>query len=222
MLGAVLVLENSTAQGSVALLGNGSISASTTFSARDAMSGVRTEGLAPAVHACLAHAGFTAANLAAVVCDGGPGGFTSLRCAAAVAKGLCSALAIPLYTVPSLELLAWSADLCAGNYVVALSAGRGEWFCSIVRCNADGDRDIGPLELLSEGDLRTLISSENAKLVGPGLDIDVYPSAAAALKCIDRIEAAGSVSLDYWEPAYGRLAEAQVKWEAAHSRPLPT
>jgi tRNA threonylcarbamoyladenosine biosynthesis protein TsaB len=28
------------------------------------------------------------------------------------------------------------------------------------------------------------------------------------------------VSLDAWEPAYGRLAEAQVKWEAAHGRPL--
>jgi tRNA threonylcarbamoyladenosine biosynthesis protein TsaB len=28
------------------------------------------------------------------------------------------------------------------------------------------------------------------------------------------------VALDTWEPAYGRLAEAQVKWEAAHGRPL--
>jgi tRNA threonylcarbamoyladenosine biosynthesis protein TsaB len=28
------------------------------------------------------------------------------------------------------------------------------------------------------------------------------------------------VALATWEPAYGRLAEAQVKWEAAHGRPL--
>ena len=32
---------------------------------------------------------------------------------------------------------------------------------------------------------------------------------------------AGPVDLDAWEPAYGRLAEAQVKWESAHGRPLP-
>jgi tRNA threonylcarbamoyladenosine biosynthesis protein TsaB len=29
------------------------------------------------------------------------------------------------------------------------------------------------------------------------------------------------VSLDGWEPEYGRLAEAQVKWEAEHGRELP-
>ena len=29
------------------------------------------------------------------------------------------------------------------------------------------------------------------------------------------------VDLDRWEPDYGRLAEAQVKWEATHGRPLP-
>jgi hypothetical protein len=28
------------------------------------------------------------------------------------------------------------------------------------------------------------------------------------------------VSLAAWEPDYGRLAEAQVKWEQAHGRPL--
>jgi tRNA threonylcarbamoyladenosine biosynthesis protein TsaB len=30
----------------------------------------------------------------------------------------------------------------------------------------------------------------------------------------------GPVDLASWEPDYGRLAEAQVRWEAAHGRPL--
>ena len=34
-----------------------------------------------------------------------------------------------------------------------------------------------------------------------------------------RVEAT-VVDLASWEPAYGRLAEAQVKWEASHGRPL--
>jgi tRNA threonylcarbamoyladenosine biosynthesis protein TsaB len=36
----------------------------------------------------------------------------------------------------------------------------------------------------------------------------------------DQIEQQGPVDLERWEPSYGRLAEAQVKWEAAHGRPL--
>jgi len=30
------------------------------------------------------------------------------------------------------------------------------------------------------------------------------------------------VDVSAWEPAYGRLAEAQVRWEAAHGVPLPS
>ena len=29
-----------------------------------------------------------------------------------------------------------------------------------------------------------------------------------------------AVELGAWEPAYGRVAEAQARWEAAHGRPL--
>jgi tRNA threonylcarbamoyladenosine biosynthesis protein TsaB len=35
-------------------------------------------------------------------------------------------------------------------------------------------------------------------------------------------DADGPVAVDSWEPAYGRLAEAQVQWEARHGTPLPT
>jgi tRNA threonylcarbamoyladenosine biosynthesis protein TsaB len=34
------------------------------------------------------------------------------------------------------------------------------------------------------------------------------------------INAADPADLASWEPSYGRLAEAQVKWEAAHGRSL--
>jgi hypothetical protein len=30
-----------------------------------------------------------------------------------------------------------------------------------------------------------------------------------------------SVDIASWEPEYGRLAEAQVRWERAHGMPLP-
>ena len=47
----------------------------------------------------------------------------------------------------------------------------------------------------------------------------VTPDAAAIVRCVDWF-ADGPVSLDQWEPDYGRLAEAQVKWEATHGRAL--
>ncbi len=220
--GTVLVVESATARGSVALLRDRRVAASADFLARDPVTGARTEGVAPAIVQCMASAGCAPADLDAIVCGSGPGGFTSLRCAAAVAKGMCSALAIPLYAVSSLELLANSAGLVAGNnYVAVLSAGRGEWFASVVRRDESGRPHYSAASLLSESELQDLVSMNSARLVGPGMDIDVYPRADAVLGLLARIEDEGPVSLDAWEPDYGRLAEAQVKWESAHGRPLP-
>lgn len=217
---AVLVIENATDMGSVALLRNGEVIATVEFPARDPVTGTRTEGLVPAVARCLSQACMTAAAITGVVCGAGPGGFTSLRCAAAVAKGLCSPRSIPLYAVSSLELLAWSVELSTGEYVAAIAAGRGQWFASAVHCGAGGERAVSAVGLVTGDGLRDLASVRQAKLVGAGLDIDAYPRAAAALACIEQIRTAGPVSLERWEPDYGRLAEAQAKWEAVHGRPL--
>lgn len=229
MLDNVLVIESATEEGSVAVLSEGVISAAIAFSARDAVTGARTDGLAPAVAECLVQSGITAGHLTAVICGAGPGGFTSLRCAAAVAKGVCAALSIPLYEVSSLELMAHGvADRAAdgtglrdGNYVAALSAGRGEWFASRFRRDAHGVSEFSTSALLTETELQSLMLRDAASLVGPGLEIDAHPRAEAAASCLARIQAGGPVSLDQWEPAYGRLAEAQVKWEASHGRALP-
>jgi len=37
---------------------------------------------------------------------------------------------------------------------------------------------------------------------------------------LNQIIDAGPIAIETWEPDYGRLAEAQVRWEAAHGRPL--
>ena len=47
------------------------------------------------------------------------------------------------------------------------------------------------------------------------------PHARGALVVAGAWDALPSLALDAWEPTYGRLAEAQVKWEAAHGRALP-
>jgi tRNA threonylcarbamoyladenosine biosynthesis protein TsaB len=47
------------------------------------------------------------------------------------------------------------------------------------------------------------------------------PHARGVARMMATLLGRGPVDIDTWEPQYGRLAEAQVKWEAAHGRPLP-
>lgn len=226
MHGPVLIIENATDAGSVVVARAGDASgctalASIDFGARDLVSGARTEALGLAVREALERAGTAPASLAAIVCDGGPGSFTSLRCAAAIAKGMCAPLGLPLHAVSSLELLARVAPLeDAGVYLAAIDAGRREWFVSEVRVNDDGTRTVGAFDVCDDATLRARSTALRAALVGRELDVDAVPHARGALGILDRILATPPVALDGWEPDYGRLAEAQVKWEAAHGRPL--
>ncbi|MEO7217673.1 MAG: tRNA (adenosine(37)-N6)-threonylcarbamoyltransferase complex dimerization subunit type 1 TsaB [Gemmatimonadaceae bacterium] len=220
MLGNVLILETSTEAGSVAIAREGALVAEIAFASRLATTGARTEALAPAVVACLSNAGISTRDLSAVVCGAGPGGFTSLRAAAALGKGICSALGLPLFGVSSLELLGLSADVPEGPFIVAAHAGRNEWFAADAARTSDGGTTVDAWFLVGDDDLRAHAVRSGARLVGPGLDCDIAPCAGAVIAALTRIEARGPVDLDAWEPAYGRLAEAQVKWEAAHGRPL--
>jgi tRNA threonylcarbamoyladenosine biosynthesis protein TsaB len=220
MTGNILILETSTDAGSVAVARDGQLVAQVEFTSRRGATGAHREALAPAVASCLAEAGVAARELSAIVCGSGPGGFTSLRSAAAFGKGICSALSLPLFGISSLELLGLSAGLAEGSYVVALPAGRNEWFAAHTVRSADGSATTGDWFLAGEDALRARTAETGARLVGPGLDRDISPRAAAAIGALGLVHARGPVDLDSWEPAYGRAAEAQVKWEAEHGRPL--
>ena len=216
----VLILESSTEHGSIAVVIDGRVAADVAFAARDHVTGERTESLAPSVSRAMTDAGIRPHELSAVVCSGGPGGFTSLRAAAAVAKGICFAVGVPLYSVSSLAVLAWSAVPYAGSYVAAIAAGRNEWFAAPFAVSSDGVVAIGPECISADAALRSAAVRDGARLVGDGLEVQAVPRAAAIAAHLALIETTGEVDLDAWEPAYGRLAEAQVKWEAAHGRPL--
>jgi tRNA threonylcarbamoyladenosine biosynthesis protein TsaB len=222
MRGNTLLLETSTEVGSVAIARNGEIVADLSFASRDPATGVRTEALAPAVVQCLGRAAVPVRDIAAVVCGAGPGGFTSLRSAAAFAKGLCSAVNIPLYAVSSLELLAWSAPIPDGKFIAALQAGRNEWFGQDVERDGERTELGGAAYIIGDDELRAREARMHARLIGPGLEFDARPLARSAVPWLHDIETRGPVDIDSWEPTYGRLAEAQVKWEAAHGRPLTT
>ena len=213
-----LVLDASTYVGTVAVLrGNDVLSEGAAQ-----MRGDREERLMPAVAEALAMAHVEAADLVRVVCGGGPGSFTPLRIAASIAKGIALVQKIPLIAVSSLALIVAARHRSAGRYLAVLDAMRGDMHASVVELGADGDvTSVAPAILVPAAELDELAATEHSLVVGPGRHPEDAPHARGVARMAAFLEE-GQVSLQQWEPNYGRLAEAQVKWEAAHGRELPT
>lgn len=216
--GAVtLAIDASTYTGTVAVLRGTRVLAAGAV----AMRGEKEERLMPAVAAALAAAGTGVEAVHRVVCGGGPGSFTSLRIAASIAKGIATVRGIPLLAVPSLALVVAGQESAPepGRYLAVLDAMRGDVHAALVRVDAAGQAALeSAAMLLPAGDVESVSEREGAIPIGPTQARMARPHARG----VSRLE--GSllpVSLQEWEPTYGRLAEAQVKWEAAHGRALP-
>jgi tRNA threonylcarbamoyladenosine biosynthesis protein TsaB len=213
--GLTLAVDASTYVGSVAVLRHGAVVAE-----REAlMRGEHEERLMPAVLAALADAGAVPRDVQRVVCGAGPGSFTSLRIAAGIAKGVAHGADVPLYAVSSLLLIAAGARpaLAPGQYVGALDAMRGERYAQVVVVHADGRVTGDGTHALATADQ---LAAFGLPVIGPLEGAPLMPHARGVAALLGDALAAGPVALDAWEPSYGRLAEAQVRWEAAHGRPL--
>lgn len=217
----VLVIEASTAHGSVALF-RGDVLVQRLAAS---MGASRDDALFPAVQAILEAEGVSSATLSAVVCGAGPGSFTSLRIAAAVAKGLSQATGAAMFAVPSL-LLAAAACETPGDYLVHADALRDERYAMQVRIDdARMVHAASDVIRVTLPELSAMNASWSRLAVHGGAafphDISVAPDASHLMRIADW-RTHGRVVLESWEPAYGRLAEAQVKWEVANARPLPS
>ena len=234
-----LALDGSTHSSSVSLLRDGVVIADAQVQegVDDKQSG-RGEALVPLIHEIVSANGVRLTDLTTIICGAGPGSFTSLRVAASVAKGIAFASGAKMYAVPSLLLTfgGTKEKLADGSYISVIPAMRGEFFALTVELK---DSVPTPLTnthaIISEMELRDRARETRSAVIGPGQEIDANPHARGCgarprargdaanpdtQSLFDSILAAGPIDLDSWEPDYGRLAEAQVKWEAAHGRPL--
>jgi tRNA threonylcarbamoyladenosine biosynthesis protein TsaB len=209
-----LVLEAATYAGSAAVLHDGVLQGERSV----AMRGREREALMPAVADLLASLAIRPSMIGRVVCGAGPGSFTSLRIAGGIAKGLAMATGAPLVPVSSLALLVASQKpLPPGRHLAAIDALRGEYYTELFEIDAQGVvLPQGPTLLVPASTLSAFAAEHHAHLVAH----TVEPHAAAAASLTNLIDSTPPADLAGWEPAYGRLAEAQVKWEAAQGRPL--
>lgn len=199
--------------------------------------------LLPAVEQVLARGGLSPGGISGIVLADGPGSFTGLRVAATVAKALAHDRGLPLRAASSLLVMAfggwWDTDPESAAGVRAVSdALRGEVYAAQYRISRDAigvelapgvfrpeDLPVGlsPPDLL----VRALPPALAARVAAPpGAAVRegsvAAPRAATLLRLLAVPGGTGPVTdVSGWEPVYGRPAEAQARWEAAHGRPLP-
>jgi tRNA threonylcarbamoyladenosine biosynthesis protein TsaB len=142
----------------------------------------------------------------------GPGSFTGLRVSAAWAKAVARARGLPVYAASTLLVRA-AAGAVPGERVVGVGeAMRGELFAAGYHFLAD----LTVEEWAAPRVVRTVAEIGSADRIARG-----WPEAARLIDLVGRPGGARRLEdLGGWEPDYGRLAEAQVKWEQAHGRPL--
>lgn len=225
----LLAIDTSTECGSVALaVDQGVIQRSAVMPRQHA------EQLLPWIDELLADAGLGRSQIDAIAVGRGPGGFTGVRLAVAVAQGLAWALQRPLLAVSSLAALAMQAGGAPGDRVLAaidarmgeLYLGRfqldgaglavalgEEWMASpaSVELTDQGWPDRGWLGVGSgfaaaEGLLATRLAGQLR-----AVDAQRYPQASAILALAGPMLARGELTApEQLEPAYLRNKVAQT------------
>jgi tRNA threonylcarbamoyladenosine biosynthesis protein TsaB len=141
--------------------------------------------LLPQLAALLARAGLAHADLDAIAFGRGPGAFTGLRTACAVAQGLGLGLGLPLLAIDSLLIVAEDALAQAGtqggrfDIGVAMDARMNEAYAARYRWLGGwhGDLEAGAWEVLEEPSLLTLPALAQA---WAGLELDAVAGSALA------------------------------------------
>lgn len=169
-----------------------------------------------------------------VVADG-PGSFTGLRVAAAVAKAMVHARGIPLWSTPSLVALAAQAAPVGEGIVAAVAdALRGQLFATTCRFGHGEVERLLPPSVLTPEQLGERSPLPDLVVIRPGGSCRLPEAWDGVVTATMAPEAAALVGLiglrggvrrvhdpEDWEPDYGRPAEAQTRWEERHGRRLP-
>ena len=108
------------------------------------------------VRGLLAEAGLDFADLDAVACGRGPGAFTGVRLAVALAQGLALGTGCRLIAVSELAALAWRAHRAHGweRVLACLDARQGEVYWAAYACDGGEPQALEPEALVASGGLR--------------------------------------------------------------------
>lgn len=170
----ILALEFSSPRRSVALARGGALVAE----AFEQTSG-RGTGAFGLIEQVLAAGGVSRDAIEVIVVGLGPGSYTGIRAAIAVAQGWQLARATKLLGVSSLQSLAAEAQAQGifGRVNLAVDAQRGEFYFSTWEISGRECLEVSPLRIVPAAEIRgRRESGENC--IGPEMERLVFPSAA--------------------------------------------
>jgi tRNA threonylcarbamoyladenosine biosynthesis protein TsaB len=136
------------------------------------------ELILPMIESLLAEAGIGRAQLDAIAVGRGPGAFTGVRLAIAVAQGLALALDVPIVPVSSLAALAQDAPDAGVPILAVIDARMGEVYAGAFRRGEDGLVEATGEESVGQASALDLPQSIQWCVVGSGWD--AYRDALAA------------------------------------------
>lgn len=157
----ILALETATEQSSCAVLLGDQLFCQTTVPVLGQCP-QSSEWLLPAVRALLSQTGTALHTLDAIAFGAGPGAFTGLRMACALAQGLAEGAGLPLVAVPTLAAMAhqaaklqasWPQHLALQQVCVLLDARMGEVYAGQYAVDQAQPRLLGDIEVCAPDQL---------------------------------------------------------------------
>jgi tRNA threonylcarbamoyladenosine biosynthesis protein TsaB len=183
----LLALDTSTARTSIAISQEGKIYTESCEGLQQ-----QSHSILPLIEKCLAEANLSLRQLDGIVFGSGPGGFTGLRVACSIAKGLAMGVDLPLYPVSSMQAIAQEVNVFP--VLTMLDARMRQVYWSYFSSVSDLESQTQPIIQVSD--------AAAVSIPGPcvlaGVDFMpylsqlpqtisqqiVYPSAPAMIKCV--------------------------------------
>ena len=182
--------------------------------------------LLPRIDAALAEHGVAREDIACVAVGRGPGSFTGVRIAMATAKGIASALEVPLVGVSSLDAVAWNAWAAGerGPLSVVADAMRKEVYPVRYLLNDTGiERLEADRVVKAEDAARELAAEGDPAEEDASSQVPTRLLAGDALKKYGELFAGCGAALpaELWTPTgRGLLLALQAAWRAGEADPL--
>ena len=177
----ILALEFSSARRSVALARAGVVLAEAAVQTE--ARGTDAFGL---IEKALAEAKISRREIDVIAVGLGPGSYTGIRAAIAVAQGWQLAAAVKLLGVSSADALAAQAqaEQIFGRVNVVIDAQRGEFYLAAWDISAAERKEISPLKIVSGAETMTRKNAGEI-CVGPEAANLIFPSAAVVARLAD-------------------------------------
>jgi tRNA threonylcarbamoyladenosine biosynthesis protein TsaB len=170
----LLALEFSSERRSVALARDGGVLAEAVE-----QTGGRSTNAFGLVEKVLAEAKIAREEIEAIAIGLGPGSYTGIRAAIALAQGWQLARGVKLLGVSSADAIAAQAqtEKIFGRVNVLIDAQRGEFYQSVWEISAADCREISPLKIITGGEAAGLFSAGEI-CAGPEQTKKIFPAAA--------------------------------------------